>query len=125
MADGHDDPEMQLIAMNCAQEAQAIIKDAAQQEKEWAEYLFQDGSMIGLNKTILCQYVEYITNIRCDAIKFPRPFPEIKTNPIPWINTYLSSDNVQTAPQESNVTQYLTGQIESTVAADAFSDMEI
>lgn len=125
MADGHDDPEMQLIAMNCAQEAQAIIKDAAQQEKEWAEYLFQDGSMIGLNKTILCQYVEYITNIRCDAIKFPRPFPEVKTNPIPWINTYLSSDNVQTAPQESNVSQYLTGQIESTIEDGAFADIEI
>lgn len=125
MADGHDDPEMQIVAMNCAQEANRIMKETAEQEKEWAEYLFKDGSMIGLNKQIICSYVEYITNIRCDAIKFPRPYPEAKSNPIPWINTYLNSDNVQAAPQETQVSSYLTGQIESTVSADAFEGFEI
>ncbi len=61
---GQDDPEMAEIAKECEQECFDIFKDAAEQEKEWAEYLFKDGSMIGLNKDILCQYVEYITNLR-------------------------------------------------------------
>ncbi|QMV29122.1 ribonucleotide reductase beta subunit [Aeromonas phage AP1] len=93
MADGRDDPEMMEIAMECFQESQKIFKDAADQEKEWADYLFQDGSMIGLNKTILCQYVEYITNIRMKAIGLPEAFPGSNSNPIPWINTHLNSDN--------------------------------
>ncbi|SUH14636.1 ribonucleoside-diphosphate reductase 1 subunit beta [Salmonella enterica subsp. enterica] len=57
---------------------------AAQQEKEWADYLFRDGSMIGLNKDILCQYVEYITNIRMQAVGLDLPF-QTRSNPIPWI----------------------------------------
>ncbi|MGX9105283.1 class Ia ribonucleoside-diphosphate reductase subunit beta, partial [Escherichia coli] len=88
------------------------------QEKEWAEYLFQDGSMIGLNKDILCQYVEYITNLRMNAVGLQPAFAGAKQNPIPWINTWLSSDNVQVAPQEVEVSSYLVGQIDSEVHAD-------
>ena len=61
---GADDPEMAEIAEECKQECYDLFVQAAQQEKDWADYLFRDGSMIGLNKDILCQYVEYITNIR-------------------------------------------------------------
>ncbi|MFD2960125.1 ribonucleotide-diphosphate reductase subunit beta, partial [Klebsiella pneumoniae] len=61
---GQDDPEMAEIAKECEQECFDLFKDAAEQEKDWAEYLFRDGSTIGLNKDILCQYVEYITNLR-------------------------------------------------------------
>ncbi|QNH80849.1 putative ribonucleotide reductase of class Ia (aerobic), beta subunit [Aeromonas phage D6] len=125
MADGRDDPEMMEIAMECFQESQKIFKDAADQEKEWANYLFQDGSMIGLNKTILCQYVEYITNIRMKAIGLPEAFPGSNSNPIPWINTHLNSDNVQVAPQEVEVKSYLVGQIDSTVEEGAFDDITI
>ncbi|QEP52476.1 ribonucleotide reductase of class Ia (aerobic), beta subunit [Aeromonas phage D9] len=125
MADGRDDPEMMEIAMECFQESQKIFKDAADQEKEWANYLFQDGSMIGLNKTILCQYVEYITNIRMKAIGLPEAFPGSNSNPIPWINTHLNSDNVQVAPQEVEVKSYLVGQIDATVEEGAFDDITI
>lgn len=62
------------------------LSSAAQQEKDWADYLFRDGSMIGLNKDILCQYVEYITNIRMQAVGLDLPF-QTRSNPIPWINT--------------------------------------
>lgn len=64
---GADDPEMAEIAEECKQECYDLFVQAAQQEKDWADYLFRDGSMIGLNKDILCQYVEYITNIRMQA----------------------------------------------------------
>ncbi len=112
MQQGKDDPEMVEIAKECTNQAIEIFKVAADQEKDWAGYLFKDGSIIGLNKDILCQYVEYITNIRMTAIGLPAIFAT-KSNPIPWINAWLSSDNVQVAPQETEITTYLVGQIDS------------
>ncbi len=125
MRTGQDDPEMAEIAAECEQACFEIFKEAAMQEKEWAEYLFQDGSMIGLNKDILCQYVEYITNLRMSAVGLQPAFAGTKQNPIPWINTWLSSDNVQVAPQEVEVSSYLVGQIDSEVNADDLGDFEL
>lgn len=125
MRTGQDDPEMAEIAAECEQACFEIFKEAAIQEKEWAEYLFQDGSMIGLNKDILCQYVEYITNLRMAAVGLQPAFAGTKQNPIPWINTWLSSDNVQVAPQEVEVSSYLVGQIDSEVNAEDLGDFEL
>jgi len=121
---GTDDPEMAEIAEECKQECYDLFVLAAQQEKEWADYLFRDGSMIGLNKDILCQYVEYITNIRMQAVGLDLPF-QTRSNPIPWINTWLVSDNVQVAPQEVEVSSYLVGQIDSEVNTDDLSDFQL
>lgn len=112
MKSGKDDPQMVAIAKECEAEAIEIFRVAAEQEKDWAEYLFKDGSIIGLNRDILCQYIEYITNARMGAIGLPAIF-DSKSNPIPWINAWLSSDNVQVAPQETEITTYLVGQIDS------------
>lgn len=124
MRSGNDDPEMAEIAVECQQKCYDLFVLAAEQEKEWADYLFRDGSMIGLNKDILCQYVEYITNIRMQAVGLPLPF-EARSNPIPWINAWLVSDNVQVAPQEVEVSSYLVGQIDSEMHADDLSDFEL
>ncbi|VFP84045.1 Ribonucleoside-diphosphate reductase 1 subunit beta [Candidatus Erwinia haradaeae] len=121
---GSDDPEVAEIAIECQQECYNLFVLAAQQEKEWAEYLFQSGSMIGLNKTILCQYIEHITNIRMHAVGLEMPF-ETSSNPIPWINSWLESDNVQSAPQEVEVSSYLVGQIDSEVNINDFSDCRL
>ena len=125
LASGKDDPEMAEIAEECYEESIDIFRKAAEQEKEWAGYLFKDGSMIGLNKDILCQYVEYITNLRMEAVGLPALFPESKSNPIPWINTWLSSDNVQVAPQETEISSYLVGQIDSDLSDSDFDDFEL
>ncbi|OCQ42760.1 ribonucleotide-diphosphate reductase subunit beta [Aeromonas veronii] len=125
MRSGQDDPEMAEIAAECEQACFELFKEAAIQEKEWAEYLFQGGSMIGLNKDILCQYVEYITNLRMAAVGLQPAFAGTKQNPIPWINTWLSSDNVQVAPQEVEVSSYLVGQIDSEVNVDDLGDFEL
>ncbi|WWP00776.1 MAG: class Ia ribonucleoside-diphosphate reductase subunit beta [Candidatus Dasytiphilus stammeri] len=118
MRTGEDDPEMSEIAQECQLQCYDIFLQAAKQEKDWAEYLFQDGSMIGLNQDIICQYIEYLTNIRMEAVKLELPFPKI-SNPIPWINNWLISDNVQVAPQEVEVSSYLVGQIDATVNTNA------
>lgn len=125
MRNGKDDPEMVAIADSCYEESIEIFKTAAEQEKAWAGYLFKDGSMIGLNKDILCQYIEYITNLRMEAIGLPSAFPNSKSNPIPWINTWLSSDNVQVAPQETEISSYLVGQIDSDLSNSDFDDFEL
>lgn len=124
MAAGRDDPEMAEIAEECKGEAQQLFMDVVEQEKDWADYLFKDGSMIGLNKEILCQYIEYITNIRMQAIGLELPF-KTSSNPIPWINTWLVSDNVQVAPQEVEVSSYLVGQIDAEVDTNAFGSFEL
>ncbi|PLK58567.1 ribonucleotide-diphosphate reductase subunit beta [Candidatus Palibaumannia cicadellinicola] len=121
---GKDDPEMADIALECQQDSYKLFLLAANQEKDWASYLFRDGSMIGLNKDILCQYIEYITNIRMQAVLLDLPFTT-RSNPIPWINSWLVSDNVQVAPQEVEVSSYLVGQINSEVNSDDFSDFQL
>ena len=81
--------------------------------------------MIGLNKEILCQYVKFITNTRMVALGLPLLYEEVKSNPIPWINTWLSSDNVQVAPQEVEISSYLIGQIDAEVDPDELGGFEL
>ncbi|MDC3294993.1 ribonucleotide-diphosphate reductase subunit beta [bacterium] len=126
MRDGKDDPDMQAIAIECEAEVIQMFKDAANQEKEWAEYLFRDGSMIGLNAQILKQYLEYITNIRMSALNMQPIFGQT-TNPLPWLNHWLDSDNVQVAPQETEITSYLVSAIDNTIDSEDedFSDFKL
>ncbi|MDV6327015.1 class Ia ribonucleoside-diphosphate reductase subunit beta [Idiomarina sp. PL1-037] len=122
---GEDDPEMKEIAEELRDDAYDIFMTAVKQEKQWAHYLFKDGSMIGLNESMLCQYVEYIANLRMQAIGFDAPFENQRSNPLPWMNKYLVSDNVQVAPQESEITSYLVGQIDSEVNASDLGDFDL
>ena len=121
---GKDDPEMKIISEELRDEGLQIFLDVVEQEKEWAQYLFKDGSMIGLNAEILNQYIEYISNQRLTAIGFDAPY-NIKSNPLPWMNAYLVSDNVQVAPQETEISSYLVGQVDSSVDADDFDDFDL
>lgn len=116
--------KMSEIAKECREECYNLFIKVSEQEKKWAEYLFQDGSMLGLNKEILSQYIEYITNIRMKAIGLPSPF-EITSNPIPWINSWLISDHVQVAPQEISVSSYLVGQINSDIDDTDFEKFKL
>ncbi|AVL70942.1 Ribonucleoside-diphosphate reductase 1 subunit beta [Oligella urethralis] len=125
MRSGQDDPEMVDIAKELEQECFQMFKDSAEQEKEWAAYLFKDGSMIGLNRDILCKYVEYITNTRMMAVGLQPAFEGATQNPIPWINAWLSSDNVQVAPQEVEISSYLIGQIDAEINPDDLSGFEL
>lgn len=124
MASGIDDPNFAQIAEDCKEESIRLFQEVVEQEKEWAKYLFKDGSMVGLNEEILIQYVEYIANIRMNAIGLGTPYP-IKNNPIPWINAWLTSDNVQVAPQEVEISSYLVGQIDAQVDTTEFGGFEL
>lgn len=123
-ASGKDDPEMEIVSNDLQHKSREIFLDVVDQEKEWADYLFKDGSMIGINADILKQYIEYISHQRMEAIGLKSPF-DIKSNPLPWINSYLVSDNVQVAPQETEISSYLVGQVDSSVDVDDFDDFDL
>lgn len=122
---GQDDPEMAELWNECQEEIVSIFQTAVEQEKEWADYLFKDGSMLGLNKAILTQYIEYITNVRMNALGLPLLFPNVTSNPISWINAWTSSDNVQVAPQETEMSSYLIGQVDAEIKQDDLSGFDL
>jgi ribonucleoside-diphosphate reductase beta chain len=105
-------------------EVYQIFNDAAIQEKLWAEYLFQDGSIIGLNGVLLSQYVEYITNKRLKSLGFKHIFPN-HSNPLSWTNKYLGSKDVQIALQEMESTNYLVGAVNTNMRNDFLSSFKL
>jgi len=124
LSSGQDDPEFREIAQECESEVYQLFEEAAQQEKDWAQYLFSEGSMIGLNAKILSDYVEYITNVRMKALGLNEIF-EQRQNPLPWMNSWLVSDNVQVAPQEAEISSYLVGQIDNEVDEGDFDGFDL
>lgn len=119
-----DDADMSRWLYELEPEIIKIYQTVADQEKEWAKYLFKDGSMVGLNETILAEYVEYMTDLRMQAIGLPAIFDR-KNNPLPWMSNWLSSDAYQPSPQEVELTSYLVGQIDASLEADEFIDFEL
>ena len=121
-----DDPEMKQIAQEEEQNVYAMFKRAVDEERHWAEYLFKEGSMIGLNDKLLCQYVEWIANRRMKAIGL-KPIYDIpaKNNPLPWTEHWISSKGLQVAPQETEVESYVVGGIKQDVKANTFSGFKL
>lgn len=91
---------------------------------QWAQYLFKDGAMLGLNEKILIDYIKYLSHIRMESVKLKCPFGKTE-NPIPWINTWFSSDDIQVAPQEVELSSYLTNQININVDQKELMDIVI
>ena len=121
-----DDPDMKKISQEEEQWVYRTFEKAVNQEKHWAEYLFKDGSMIGLNDKLLQQYVEWTANRRMKAIGL-QPLYDIsaKNNPLPWTSHWLNSREVQIAPQQSQITSYLVGGIKSDVKPNTFSGFKL
>lgn len=119
-----DDPDFATIRDDCADEVKKMFESVVEQEKTWADYLFKDGSMLGLNANILKDYVEFIAHRRMKAIGIDSDY-QIKTNPLPWMNNWVSSANTQVAPQETTISSYIVGGINQDVTDDLFKDVEI
>lgn len=116
---GEDDPDMVDIIKECDSEVYEMWRLAAEEEKTWAQYLFKDGSIIGLNDNLLNAYVEYITNRRMKALGYKTMFDRpANANPLPWTQHWLSSSGLQVAPQETEVESYIIGGIKQDVNTD-------
>ena len=121
-----DDPEMEEIAREEQEHTINMFRKTVDEEKAWAEYLFKDGSMIGLNDKLLHQYVEWIANRRMKAIGL-KPIYDIpaKNNPLPWTEHWISSKGLQVAPQETEVESYIVGGIKQDVKKDSFAGFKL
>jgi len=121
-----NDKEMLEIMQECEPEVYAMYDLAVQQEKEWAEYLFKDGSMIGLNATLLNQYVEFMANRRMRSIGLTPPYEQsVRNNPLPWTEHWLNSRGLQNAPQETEIESYVVGSIKQDVESTSFKGFQL
>ena len=121
-----DDPDMIEIVKEQEPWLIQAFKKCVDEEKAWAEYLFKDGSMIGLNDKLLHQYVEWVANRRIKALGL-KPIYDIpaKNNPLPWTEHWISSKGLQVAPQETEVESYIVGGIKQDVTKDSFSGFKL
>ena len=101
-----------------------MFLDAAKQEKEWATYLFKDGSMIGLNTQLLCDYVDWLTCKRMTAIGLNCGIKP-GSNPLPWTAKWIAGAEVQVAPQEVELSSYIIGGVVRDVAHDTFKGFSL
>jgi len=96
----------QEVIEDCKDIVINMYKDAAEEEIEWAKYLFEEGSIIGLNSDILIQYMKFLTNNRLKMIRM-EPIFEKTANPISWIGNWTGANLVQDAPQETEIIAYV------------------
>ncbi len=121
-----DDPEMKQIMKEEEEWTYKAFDRAVNEEKRWADYLFKDGSMIGLNDKLLQQYVEWVANRRLKAIGLkPQYDIAASANPLPWTQHWISSKGLQVAPQETEVESYVVGGIKQDVKKDTFSGFQL
>jgi len=120
-----EDKDFVKIAKEKENETIKLFTRVIEQEKEWAQYLFKNGSMIGLNETILKDYVEWIGCKRMRALGLPCPYSVPQANPLPWTEKWISGGNVQVAPQETEISSYVVGGVKQDVSEDTFKGMEL
>ena len=121
-----NDKEMLEIIKETEQQVYDMYDIAVKQEKEWAKYLFNQGSMIGLNDTLLNQYVEFMANKRMKAIGLKGPYDQpSNNNPLPWTTHWLNSRGLQNAPQETEIESYVVGGIKQDVEKETFKGFKL
>ena len=101
-----------------------MYADAAEEEMEWARYLFKDGTMIGLNSEILIQYMKWLTNNRLKSIRL-NPLFEKVANPINWITNWTESKSIQEAPQETEKESYVVGSFQQLDENENFDEFSL
>lgn len=119
-----DDPDFEKIRTETATEVEGIFTKVVEQEKAWANYLFRDGSMIGLNAHLLSEYIEWIAAKRMQAIGVNSPY-KAGSNPLPWTQKWISGAEVQVAPQETEISSYVVGGVKKDVTENTFKGLTL
>ena len=120
-----EDPDYIKIQKKKSKEVTDLFVQVIEQEKQWAQYLFKDGSMIGLNEKLLGDYIEWIGCKRMRAIGLECPYTVSKLNPLPWTEKWIGGGNVQVAPQETEISSYVVGGVKQDVDQNTLSGLSL
>ena len=120
-----DDPDFVTIREECEQDVIDMFVKAVDQEKEWANYLFKDGSMLGLNEKLLSDYIEWIGTKRMRTLGYQSPYHVSQSNPLPWTEKWIGGGNVQVAPQETEISSYVIGGVKQDVTTDTLQGLSL
>lgn len=120
-----DDPDYKKIRQETEGEMIRLFEDAVDQEKAWADYLFEGGSMLGLNSELLKDYIEWIANKRMLAIGLTSSYKVSQANPLPWTQSWIAGKERQVAPQETEISSYLVGEVDKSVSEDDFKGFSL
>lgn len=120
-----EDPEFAQIKTECEPQVVEMFTSAIEQEKQWAAYLFKDGSMIGLNQRLLSDYVEWIGTRRMRTLGYHSPYNVPQANPLPWTEKWIGGGNVQVAPQETEISSYVIGGLKQDVNEDTLKGLSL
>jgi ribonucleoside-diphosphate reductase beta chain len=118
-----DDADFVQLSSECAEEVYAMYMEVIKEEKDWAEYLFKKGVVIGLNADILKDFVDYtaFTKLKEIGIKYLEDHP--RQSPIPWFNKHVNINKKQTALQENESTNYVIGVMSDAVLYEELPDL--
>lgn len=118
-----EDPRFARVAEECREEVYALYMDVIREEKAWADYLFKMGPVIGLNATVLKDFVDYTAKgaLHDIGIKYLAPAP--KSTPIPWFNKHSDTSKKQTALQENESTNYVIGVMSDSLDYDSLPNI--
>jgi ribonucleoside-diphosphate reductase beta chain len=120
-----DDKEYTQIKEETNDEVMQLFEDALVQEEAWCDYLFGNGSMIGLNADLLKEYVRWIGAKRIKSLNYHVPFSVHQHNPLPWTEKWISGGAVQVAPQETEITSYVLGGVTHDVNKKSFEGLSL
>jgi len=118
-----EDPRFVQARDACADEVYSMYMDVIREEKAWADYLFSRGPVIGLNSSILKDFVDYTAAqaLKEIGIKYQESAP--RTTPIPWFNKHVDTHKKQTALQENESTNYVIGVMSDQLDYDALPQL--
>jgi ribonucleoside-diphosphate reductase beta chain len=121
----NEDEGFQQILKDNEQKIYDMYGLAVENEKKWGEYLFSQGSLLGINSEMLSGYIEWLANNRLKSLGYDKIFDQ-STNPIGgWLNSFTDSSKVQVAPQETEISSYKIGARDTEISSEEFDDFDL
>jgi ribonucleoside-diphosphate reductase beta chain len=120
-----EDSDYVKIKKETTDEVMNMFMNAIEQERDWCDYLFQGGSMIGLNAGLLKEYIEWIAAKRIKTVGYTVPYHVSQANPLPYTEKWIGGGNVQVAPQETEITSYVVGGVKQDVELEMLKGLSL
>ena len=119
-----DDKDFAKIEKECKEQVEQMFIDVVEQEHKWADYLFKDGSMIGLTAQLLKTYIEWVAHKRMQSLGLDTPY-QGGSNPLPWTQKWIAGGEVQVAPQQTQISSYVVGGTKQDITEDTFKGFSL